>query len=389
MTQALLRRQRRSRLPLPGYAYGVRARTLWVVATAVLATTAVACDGGNRALGRDVKGTPLLGLLERIPESGRFEVVPGARRPTAAVTPPATGSFWRTGDDAVYTRVEPFDSEVVRREVDGLLDRRRARMATRQPPKDEAQEGKDIDPDYFLMLDDDYYRGDQFQYTLGELVAGTSDVTPPMVTLGVEEGSGCDKALESHRETVRDEVAGLESRFVPSGNGAQVWVVTVETILRLTEESRVHVIAECRDLIDEDARDPRVLERRDWAEPASFHIERTATSVAVHYRGDGVGSILGDHTMVTMRVVGGKAGDRPKNVSPADAFDVVNAFLLKVSQCRALPWEYVDFAAADSYVRPVSERYEGPTPLLGGYACEHEIPESERAGAIETEATLG
>jgi hypothetical protein len=360
-----------------------------MMAVALLATTAVRCDSDNRALGRTAEGRPLLGLLERIPESGRFEVVPGARRPTGAVTPPAAGSFWKSGDDAVYTRVEPFDRGVVHREVDGVLDRRRERLATRPPPKDEAQEGKDVDPDHFLMLDDDYYRGDQFQYTLGDLVAGTSDVTPPVITLGITEGSACDKALESHRKAVRDAVAELEPRFVPSGNGAQAWVVTVESLLRLTEESRVRATDACRDLMDDEARDPTLLEHRNRAEPASFHIERTATTVTVHYRGDGIDSTYGDHTLVTMRVVGGKAGARPKQASPADGFDAVNAFLLKVNRCGALPWEYVDFAAADSYVRPASKRYEGPTPLLGGYACEHEVPESERAEAIEDEQTFG
>jgi hypothetical protein len=77
-------------------------------------------------------------------------------------------------------------------------------------------------------------------------------------------------------------------------------------------------------------------------------------------------------------VTPGDVGPPPPEPDPAPADDVVriNDFLLAVSACRGVPWEYSNFAASDDYDGP--DEHLGPSPFSEAWFCEREVPADRR-----------
>ena len=67
--------------------------------------------------------------------------------------------------------------------------------------------------------------------------------------------------------------------------------------------------------------------------------------------------------------------DLPAEPHPASGFDPVNLFIMKISECGALPWQYSNFAAGNTYSPPDDTLYLGPTSLGFDYLCEWELPD--------------
>ena len=82
---------------------------------------------------------------------------------------------------------------------------------------------------------------------------------------------------------------------------------------------------------------------------------------------------------MAMRVGVGRPPKQPGKVEVADGFEPVSRFLLKVSDCGGLPWEYSNFAAGNTFTPPTDEDYRGPTFFVTSYWCEDEVPANERS----------
>lgn len=346
-----------------------RAAILVAVALALSLTAACAAEPEAAALlDEALVGRSLASLVRDLPAEGRFELRPAERQETTNLSR-MQGEFWRTASGNAYLRVQPFDRRLVARlaaEVVGRSDEARSKSKT-----EEDQEGLKL-----LLLHKDFYHGDEYQLTVGDLVISTG-------ALRAGSGSGipevldadCSKAVHAHNAAVRRYADDLEPTFVREGI-SEVWRRDLEAAAAATGQTARSAGNKCADTSGDD--------RDSGADPPHlrvFEFERTLDTLTVRAASDGPATER--DLLLTLMVRRANAGTPPVKPRPANAFRKDNQFLLRINECGALPWEYVDFAAADTWVAPHSERYVGPTLLGDRYACEAEVSPEDKADAAD------
>ncbi|HEX2040957.1 MAG TPA: hypothetical protein VHF47_14630 [Acidimicrobiales bacterium] len=335
------------------------------VAAVVAVLVVPGCDG-EPAVTDAVPGLSVLSLLAEVPEHGRYAVhIPG-ERPTHPARE-ERGRFWRVGDDVV-TRADPFDEGTVRQEVARL--RRRIDAMVREA--EESTDTTDMPPQALFLLSENRYDGRDFQYDLLSLVkAAMGPLAEPVNPLIGRAREACGRALEAHRARVERSVVRLRPAFRREADGREAWTIETEPLGKDAEQTRREAVRACG--ADEDTSTPTAC---------ALRIERTATTVSLHLL-PYCSFDPADRERPFFAVTAERAavGPRPSHLEPVSAFDPVSRFLLKVSQCGGLPWEYSDFAAADTYTPPDHEDYLGPTYFVSEYLCEAEVPADRREEA--------
>lgn len=350
---------------------GARRRAILVAVALALLLTAPACTTEPEPaalLDEALVGRSLASLVRDLPVEGSFELRPADRQETTNLSR-MRGEFWRTSSGNAYLRVKPFDRRLVARlaaEVVGRSDEARSKAKT-----EEDQEGLKL-----LLLHKDFYRGDEYQLTVGDLVISTG-------ALRAGSGSGipevldadCRKAVQAHNAAVRRYADDLKPAFVREGV-SEVWRLDLEAAAAATGQTARAAGNKCADTSGDDrdsGEDPPHLR--------AIQFERTHDTVTVRTASDG--SATERDVLLTLMVRPANAGTPPVKPRPTNAFRKDNQFLLRINECGALPWEYVDFAAADSWVPPHSERYVGPTLLGDRYACEAEVSPEDKEDAAD------
>jgi len=270
------------------------------------------------------------------------------------------GVFWRTASGNAYTRHEPYDEALVARLVEPVVRRARTRYAkalAREKP-----EPGDGDIRKFLpLLGGDFYRGSEYQYTLfGTLYV----LLLPRIegTSLYDADERCARAFDAHYAVARNAVAALRPQFVAHG-ARDRWYVDVTALREDTAASRRGAERAC-------GRDE--LAAYDPEPPRRLAIERWDRGVAVLDPDDP------ESRPQVVEVTPGDVGPPPAEPRRDHGDPSVLAFLLAVNACRSLPWEYSNFAAADSYTSPGSRYYNGPNPFMGRWVCEQDVPDDER-----------
>lgn len=364
-----------------GYIGPVRRHTVLALGVAIGVTLV---DGGcqRASVRRDrlddaARGRSLVSLVADLPEEGRFELRSEKRQETTPMVP-MTGVFWRTPSGNAYMRVKPYDRALVTRSADEVVARTDdARAEVDESTDPEAGEGLAL-----LLLHDDFYRGDEHQLTVGDFVVATG-------ALHVGSGSGvaevadaeCGRAAKAHDDAVRRWADTLEPGFRRNSD-VDVWKLDLDAGVTETAKTAAAAKEACRERGGDG--DPPA----DPPHVGGIEIERRGRTVSVVVVDDEWEADDRD-VPFTIEVRDGDAGEPPDEPKPANAFAEDNQFLLRINHCEALPWEYVSFAAADSWVPPDSERYVGPTLLGDEYACEADVSPQDKAEAAEDVADLG
>lgn len=314
-------------------------------------TTSTASRSKERA-GGDRSLLSLLPSAERFGR-GAFQIRAPEDLEQSHLAANVNGWFWTT-KDGLFTRVD-IDRDLVDGHVDAVLAR----------PK-----RQEVDPaaSDLIYLNDDYYRGDEFQFGVGRLLAriGLGFQPDQRITDGMVKG--CRSALAALDAAASEQAAALEPRFEPSGDG-EVWEFPLDELRRrtTTERARIADICTTETRDNEFAPRPRVLFQRVGGRLDVIVDQGIRTDPPVEVRA------------LTVLVEAAVAvPDPPGAPDPADGFDPVNGFILTIGECGGLPWEYSNFAAGNTYGAPEADDYIGPTAFSTDYLCESEVPEGER-----------
>ena len=334
------------------------------------ATVAPADHSLDAALGVE---RSLLSLLPAEVTSGRYEVRTRYRNDPK----PArrwSGVFWRTSTGNAYTRSEPYDSALVRREVRGLLDRLRA-ARDRALAAAEAR-GERIDPHaeesgalYAPLFAAEPYGGAEFQLTLADVVLPYLGV-PDVLMLAFDVGSPCPGALARHRAAVRAAVGRVRPAFVPGRNGRDTWRLSLATLYDATATTRNEAAEACGS----------TAEAMRYSRPHKdvVVVTRWATGIEVDVEVEGE-VVFRDRSPMVIHVTPADVGPPPERPRPSPGPALVDEFLLAVNACGRLPWEYSSFAASDTYTSPENTGdYAGPNLLTLEWVCDPAVPDVQR-----------
>lgn len=289
----------------------------------------------------------LLPSVERL-GAGAFQVMAAEDLEGTHLAANVSGWFWTT-DGGVYTRVD-IDRDVIDGHVDDVLNR-----PDRQTIEPAASD--------LLYLQDDYYRGDEFQFGIGHLLVRLGFASPSPALEGglVEE---CGAALEVLEAAVLDHAAALEPTFAPAGDG-EVWEFPLDELSRrtTTEQARVNDVCAATSSDDE------------YVPARRLRFERSGDSLDVIID-PGIYTEPVDVVALSFHVEpAAEAPAPPAEPHLADGFDLVSVFTMKISECGALPWEYSNFAAGNTYRPPDGNDYLGPSFFVSDYLCESELPD--------------
>lgn len=298
----------------------------------------------------------LLAFLPAHVTSGEYSFARG-QIGFARPAPRHRGVFWRTPAGNVYTRTAPYDRALVAREVDALAERVRAEHAG-------VAERSRLERMVPLAGNAEPYRGDEFQYPFEQFVYELALHPDHGHAFSRPRDPDCDQAHVAHEAAARRAVARTAPRFVPSADGTETWALDIPALRDASKNTRDAAERACA---DSDNADP--------SGPVTVTVVRTADGVTFTAEGD-VRSNLAEKYVVTVRP--GPVGPPPDDPEPAPAVHVVNDFLLAVNACGALPWEYVDFAAANDYDPPSDKSYDGPTVFSTEWFCERDVPVRDR-----------
>jgi hypothetical protein len=324
----------------------------------VVLTTAIAiigCSGthaGNNptALDKTIDDRSLLSFIPAALDhtGGSFEVRSFSLE-GGHLTPHARGHFWTTPGSNVYTAVN-VRRAVVDRAVESLLAR---------PGR------RDINPDVDALLSPDgtYYRGYEFQYGFGTLVLvlGIGAVT---TDAGLSPPATCREALERSDRGIRKAANRLTPRFVADGDG-ETWRVPVGDLLASNESARNQVIRACGTT-------------DDYVSKWTLRMHRRADTLRVFF--DPGNSTEPTEQEVLQFTVSDfdHQPSRPAHPEPAIPFTTPNLFILKVSECGTLPWEFSNFMAGNRYTPPNDPEYVGPSVFSTDFLCAPEVPADKR-----------
>jgi hypothetical protein len=325
-----------------------------VVLTIAVAT--LGCSSGSRAgnkpaaLDKDSEDRALLSFLPAALDhtGGSFEVESFALE-RGHLTPHARGNFWTTPGGNVYTVVN------VRRSV---VDRALASLLARPGRRDIKPGSQSL-----LALDRNYYRGDEFQYGFGALVLvlGIGSVS---VDAGFSPPAPCRDAYVRSQRGIRKAANRLTPHFVTDGDG-ETWRVPVGDLLASTASARKQVIRACGTT-------------DDYTPKWTLRMHRRADSLRVFFD---PGNSTEPTEQEVLRFTVSDLGHQPSpplHPKPAIAFASPNVFILKVSECGTLPWEYSNFAAGNRYTPPSDPEYFGPSVFSTDFLCGPEVPANER-----------
>jgi hypothetical protein len=312
--------------------------------------------GGDRAL---------LSLLPDDVRSGRYTTAPDRNR---------SGVFWRTASGNAYTRVEPYDEELVRREVGALVDhfarkreemRAKARAAGKDPDSYRGGAPWDYEKVSPLWEGVPFYGGSEYQWPLWKVFV---PALMPDLSMRVHmEDEPCSRAVDAVVEAIRGEVNALRPAFRPAGRRDR-WTVDVAPLRAATAAEADAARRACGGateggLYDLDGARAVVVER--WRTGVAFWVDMDVRD----HEGEGA-----------IHVTPADVGPPPERPDPApEGHDGMHDFLMAVAACRALPWEYTDFMATSEYARPYSDEYGGPSSVLRpAWVCEADVPQGER-----------
>jgi hypothetical protein len=326
----------------------------------------------DAALGDD---RALLSFLPEDVRSGRYTMPVREFR----VDKPAqnrSGVFWRTASGNAYTRVEPYDEELVRREVGALVDhfarrreelRAKARAAGRDPESYRAGAAWDWEKVSPLWEGVPFYGGSEYQWPLWKVFVPA--LMPDLSNKVHMDDEGCSLAVDAVTEAIRTEVNALRPAFRPAGTRDR-WTVDVAALRAATAGEadaarRAGGGATEGGSYDVDGALSVVVER--WRTGVAYWIDTDRRD----HEGEGV-----------VHVTPADVGPPPARPDPApEGRDGMHDFLMAVAACRALPWEYTDFMADTSYARPYSEEYAGPSSLMRpAWVCDRDVPPRHRNG---------
>lgn len=292
----------------------------------------------------------LLSLLPSVERfgAGAFHVMAAEDLEGTHLAANVSGWFWTT-EGGVSTRVD-IDRDEIDGHVDGVLN---------------GPDRETIDPGVsdFVYLHADYYRGDEFQFGIGHLLVRLGFASPNAPLEGVLADE-CGLALEGLEAAVLDHAAAFEPTFEPAGDG-EVWEFPLDELSRRTMTERARVNDVCAAVSSDDE---YLLARR-------LRFERSGASLDVIID-PGIYIEPVDVVALTLQVEPAvETPDPPAEPDPADGFDPVSVFLMKISECGALPWEYSNFAAGNTYSPPEANDYLGPNFFVSDYLCESELPD--------------
>jgi hypothetical protein len=200
-------------------------------------------------------------------------------------------------------------------------------------------ERRTIDPAVsdLIYLQEDYYRGDEFQFLIAHLLERLGLALPDARIEGPVVGE-CGTALAALRAAVIEQAAGFEPTFTPVGD-AEVWEFPLDELRShtTTEQARINDVCEV-------GPSDNVL-----AIASRLRFERSGDRLDVIID-PGIYTAPVDVAALTVVVEPAvEIPDPPSERHPADGFDSVNVFLMKFDECGALPWEYRNFAAGNTY----------------------------------------
>ncbi len=289
----------------------------------------------------------LLPSVERL-GAGAFQVMAAQDLEGTHLAANVGGWFW-AADGGVYTRVD-IDRDLIDGQVDDVLNR---------------PDRQTVDPaaSDLLYLQADYYRGDEFQFAIGHLLARLGFASPsgPLEGAPAEE---CGAALVGLEAAVLDHAAAFEPSFEPAGD-REVWELPLDELSRRTTTEQARVADVCAAPPSDD----------EYLTALRLRFERSDNRLDVVID-PGIYTEPVDVVVLTLQV--GPATEvppAPAEPHPADGFDPVSVFIMKTSQCGTLPWEYSDFAAGNAYSPPDATDYLGPTLFVSDYLCESELPD--------------
>ena len=311
----------------------------------------------------------LLSFLPDDVRTGRYSIPVEGRFQNESPVQNRVGVFWRTSSGNVYTRTEPYDEELVRREVRALVEhfeRRReesharARAEGRDPEK--GPEGYDVDEEQVGPLQAGvFHDGAEYQWPFWEVVL---PMVRPVLSQRVFVDRDCRAAVEELEQAVREQVNALVPDFRPAG-ARERWTLDVRPMRTATAGLADAARSTCGTPTDSGTYRERAV---------VLHVERARHGLwlgLVDEDGD-VGK-WGE-----VRVTPADAGPPPVAPDPAPRHPALNDFLMAVAACRALPWEYSDFAASDSYYPPYSDEYNGPTAMFPAqWVCPEDVPQED------------
>lgn len=281
-----------------------------------------------------------------------------------------SGVFWRTADGNAYTRSEPYDVALVRRAVRPLaerLERQRLEWEADAGSEDEPE----MDPERFApLLTGEFYDGAEYQITLDDVLLPYLGV-PGAGMRSVMADDPCPDAIDRHYEAVRDAVARLEPAFEPGQDGRDTWRLDLAALHLATDATRDEAAEACN------ANGESMGPSRRRAGSAVL-ITRWARGVQLVIDNKGEPAFR-DRTPTIIDVLPGDAGPPPSAPRPATGPPMLHDFLRAVAACRALPWEYSNFAAGDSYTSPEDvDDYLGPNVFTHEWVCERDVPDDKR-----------
>ena len=322
----------------------------------------------------------ILSFLPGDVRGGRFTIPVEGRHHGTKPAQSKSGVFWRTGSGNVYTRSEPYDEELVRSEVRSLLDHfarereetdARLRAEGRDPVRERERTRAHVER-VLPLSKGTFYGGSEYQWPVWPVFAAL--LVPDLDNSVLSEDPPCWAAVDAFLAGVRREVNALRPDFRPAG-ARDRWAVELAPLHAAMADESSAAVRACG--LDEGGF------RSSERDAAAVVFERWRTGVSVRVRAADGEESDGD----AIRVTPGDPGPPPAAADPAPFDPVLNEFVLAVAACRALPWEYSNFAAANSYYPPFSWPYNGPSAISSGseWVCEADVPASERAAAVRFE----
>lgn len=291
---------------------------------------------------------------------GRFLLEPG---PNTEILMKVEGRYWVTEQGNVYTALN-VDPELIAGQM--------ALLAA----SIEAVGGQAGESSYLVSLRE-HYRGDEFQIGLTDLVrsfaAGglPAEWAEQWSWFVQADGSPVPTELVACREAIaqvdlaaRRWVDDLEIRFV---EGA--WTFPIEDFERaLAAETEVASV--CELFIGGAGSGPEIVIALS-GEPDKRRIEVLVDD-----------KVYVDREPELMFAIvmspDESVGPLPSDPNPASLLTLRGSYLTAISVCGELPWIYSNFAAANSWERPGSGDYLGPTIFASGWYCEDRVPEERR-----------
>jgi hypothetical protein len=292
--------------------------------------------------------------------AGRFRLERGY---TTEILMTVEGHYWVTDTGNVFTVLD-VDPDLIVGEMSRLTDSL------------EAKGGQPTDSPYFASLRD-HYRGDEFQIGLTDLARSLaagglpSEWAEQWSWFVQADGSSVPPELVECRDAVgeldvaaRSWVAGLRIQFADG-----TWVFPIEDFERALA-GEIEAASICELFVDSAGPGPEIVIELSGG-PGARRVEVLVDD-----------KVYTDKEPELMFAIvmwpDESVGEPPNDPNPAPLLTLRGSYLSAIGVCGELPWIYSNFAAADSYERPGSGDYTGPTIFASGWYCEDEVPEERR-----------